>query len=184
MSSCPPCVTVGTGRRPSRAISVSGDGGGVPCARTRRTGARRRIAMENATARRTQNYVRTGLCRNIARSPADAAVVDEFGSVGMTKKVPRRSPLASAPRPRTPGGPPRRGRVPSSLPIVPAGKAPPSHPTRAPRQRPVAKVPRPRRPTLSRARHGGLCDLFEFFPDLPRPVRPASRAPTRRLLRR
>ena len=184
MSSCPPCVMVGTGRRPSRAISVSGDGGGLPCARTRRTGARRRIAMENATALLTQNYVRTCLCRKIARSLTDAAGVDVFRSVGMTKKVPRRSPLASAPRPRTPGAPPRRARVPSSPPIDPAGKAPPSHPTRAPRQRPVAKVPRPRRPTLVRATHGGLCDLFECFPDLPRPVRPASRAPKRRLLLR
>jgi hypothetical protein len=52
-------------------------------------------------------------------------------------------------------------------------------PTRAPRQRPVAMVPSPRRPTRVRAAgSGALLDLFEVFPDLPRPPRPANRRAT------
>jgi len=100
----------------------------------------------------------------------------------MAKKVPRRSPLASVPAPHTPGAPPKRGRVPSSPQIDPVRNAPPIQST--PRQRPVAKVPSPRRPTIVRGKDSGLRDLFEFFPDLPRPPRPAARSPKRRRLRR
>jgi hypothetical protein len=50
-----------------------------------------------------------------------------------------------------------------------------------PPQHPVAPPPNPRRPKLVRDIHGGsLLDLFQFFPDLPRPLRPRARLPHRR----
>lgn len=52
---------------------------------------------------------------------------------------------------------------------------------KAPRQRAAGKVPNPRRPRLVRDIGGNeLRDLFAFFPDLPRPVRPTARLPVRR----
>jgi len=101
----------------------------------------------------------------------------------MTKKLPRRSPLAAAPPPHAPGEPPD-GRVPSSPSVHPVKNAPPIRSTRAPRQRGVAKVPHPRRPKVVRARSAALGDLFEVFPDLPRPRRPVSRTVKRRPPRR
>jgi hypothetical protein len=45
-------------------------------------------------------------------------------------------------------------------------------------------VPNPRKPQLVRDVHGNeLKDLFDFFPDLPRPVRKAARVPARRTRR-
>ncbi|HVG56830.1 MAG TPA: hypothetical protein VM846_20495 [Vicinamibacterales bacterium] len=96
----------------------------------------------------------------------------------MTRKLPPRSPLAAAPTQRVPRGtPPKHGRVPSRPPAEPLKNAPQGQPTRAPRQRPVAKVPRPRRPQLVRGSGtGALTDLFDVFPDLPRPRRPRTRS--------
>jgi hypothetical protein len=91
------------------------------------------------------------------------------------KKTPRRSPLASAPPQRTPGTPPKHGRVPLSPPIDLLAAPATAWQTRAPRQRPVADVPNPRRLKVVRVVGGGeLCDLFAVFPDLPRPPRPRS----------
>jgi hypothetical protein len=43
---------------------------------------------------------------------------------------------------------------------------------RVPDQHPVSPRPHPRRPRVVRDIHGGtLLDLFEVFPDLPRPPR-------------
>ncbi|PYR78361.1 MAG: hypothetical protein DMF87_14420 [Acidobacteria bacterium] len=62
------------------------------------------------------------------------------------------------------------------------GAAPPERATPGtPRERRVAPPPNPRRPRLVPDIHGNeLRDLFEFFPDLPRPRRPAGRIPLRR----
>jgi hypothetical protein len=50
-----------------------------------------------------------------------------------------------------------------------------------PEQHGVGAVPNPVRPKLVRDVHGGaLQDLFEIFPDLPRPTRPKGRAPVQR----
>jgi hypothetical protein len=68
---------------------------------------------------------------------------------------------------------------------APAGKAPPEHASRAPRRRGVAPPPNPRKPRLVPDIHGNeLRDLFDFFPDLPRPRRPSGRVPLRRPRRR
>jgi hypothetical protein len=92
------------------------------------------------------------------------------------KKRPRRSPLANAPAPRAPTMPPP-GRVPLSSRTDPMAAPPATRQTRTPRQRPVAVVPNPRRPKVVRVVDGGeLRDLFEVFPDLPRPARAPSRA--------
>jgi len=94
----------------------------------------------------------------------------------VTKKTPRSSPLAAAPRQPVRAMPPS-GAVPSHPSPDPVTKAPPLRATRVPRQRAVAKVPNPKRPAFVRSRDGGdLLDLFAFFPDLPRPPRPAPRA--------
>ena len=78
---------------------------------------------------------------------------------------------------------PPHGAVPSHPSPDPVTKAPPLRPTRVPRQRAVAKVPNPRRPAHVRNTDGGdQLDLFAFFPDLPRPPRPAAR-PFKRLRR-
>ena len=70
----------------------------------------------------------------------------------------------------------RRKDVPAAL------KAPPHSAMKAP---PAGDVPHPRRPRPVRDVHGNeLMDLFMFFPDLPRPVRPRIRVPARRILRR
>jgi hypothetical protein len=187
---------------------VRGVGGGVPCARSSRTGTRSSVAIVKVADRRTGTYVRTPafvapvcrnalttflratsarrFCRNICvflRHAAAEAValclperlsgVPAWGALCVTKKRPRRSPLAAAPPPRAPGAPPQSG-VPSSPSVHPVKQAPPIRPTRAPRQRPVAKVPHPRRPEAVRAKSGALGDLFAVFRDLPRPRRPLS----------
>ena len=65
------------------------------------------------------------------------------------------------------------------------GGAPKSRVRRAPRERGVGKPPNPRTPTLVRdVRGGDLKDMFEIFPDIPQPARPARRraaAKSRRL---
>jgi hypothetical protein len=46
----------------------------------------------------------------------------------------------------------------------------------APKERGVGKLPNPRKPKLVRDVGGGaLKDMFELFPDLPRPSRPGRR---------
>jgi len=58
---------------------------------------------------------------------------------------------------------------------------PPQPASHAPRERGVGPPPNPRKPQLVRDVHGNeLKDLFEFFPDLPRPARRAARIPARR----
>jgi hypothetical protein len=54
-----------------------------------------------------------------------------------------------------------------------------------PPERGIAAPPNPRRPQLVRDVHGNeLMDLFDFFPDLPRPPRRRARLSARRLRRR
>ena len=77
-----------------------------------------------------------------------------------------------------------RKRVPGALGAAPRStmKPPPHSPMKAP---PAGEVPHPRRPRVVRDIHGNeLMDLFEFFPDLPRPPRPRTRLPPRRFPRR
>lgn len=58
----------------------------------------------------------------------------------------------------------------------------PLAPATAPRERGVTAPPNPRKPHLVLDVHGNeLKDLFEFFPDLPRPPRRGARVPVRRL---
>jgi len=58
-------------------------------------------------------------------------------------------------------------------------------PSHAPKERGIGALPNPRKPQLVRDVHGNeLMDLFDFFPDLPRPARPALRLPLRRPRRR
>jgi len=60
-------------------------------------------------------------------------------------------------------------------------QARPPKPTHPPRERGVGKPPNPRKPGLVRDVHGNeLKDLFQLFPDLPRPPRRAARIPARR----
>jgi hypothetical protein len=81
--------------------------------------------------------------------------------------------VPSARAPRTPPRGYALARVPA--PRIPA-EVPRQHLALAPKQRDVGAVPNPRRPKLVRDVHGGvLQDLFDFFPDLPRPRRPAVR---------
>jgi hypothetical protein len=84
--------------------------------------------------------------------------------------------------------PPRRGAasVPAERRVAdvpkgdPMSHTPPAGVARVPVRGPVAPPPNPRRPKLVRDVHGGaLLDLFEFFPDLPRPPRPTARVPLR-----
>jgi hypothetical protein len=110
----------------------------------------------------------------------------------VSKKRPKpvTSPLAHAPRPHVPGRPPQGQRVPSPRDGNPIAYTPrPPRAPRVPQQRPVGEVPNPRTPKLVRDVHGGvLKDMFEIFPDLPRPPRPAARVrariPGRHLRRR
>ena len=63
---------------------------------------------------------------------------------------------------------------------VPAPHVPVSHIARVPAPHLIGPLPNPRRPKLVRVVRGGvLGDLFEFFPDLPRPFRPPARVPLR-----
>lgn len=72
-----------------------------------------------------------------------------------------------APPERMPSRPPGRGAV------TPAPMPRPSPP---PKPHLVGKPPNPRQPALVRDLTGGvLKDMFEVFPDLPRPARPAPR---------
>jgi hypothetical protein len=58
-------------------------------------------------------------------------------------------------------------------------------PIHAPKERGIGAPPNPQKPKLVRDVHGNeLKDLFEFFPDLPRPPHPAPRVPMRRPRRR
>jgi hypothetical protein len=99
-------------------------------------------------------------------------VVPDRQAVGVRKK-PDRAPLAAAPRQHAPGKPPTGGAPPprTGVPVASAPSTP--QPARVPAQRPVGKVPNPRKPKLVQDVRGGvLQDLFEIFPDLPRPRRP------------
>jgi hypothetical protein len=69
-------------------------------------------------------------------------------------------------------------KVPKGDPIA---HVPAQHIARVPDQHPVGPPPNPRKPKLVRDVGGGvLGDLFELFPDLPRPRRPRARVPLRR----
>ena len=89
------------------------------------------------------------------------------------KDPPRHRPLGRAPEGRAPDG------------GVPKGSPPKSAARIAPKERGVGKPPNPRKPMLVRDVHGGdLKDMFEIFPDIPRPPRPSRKraaAKTRRL---
>src|ERR1044071_5961543 len=77
--------------------------------------------------------------------------------------------------------PPERGvpRTPHGNPL--AQPRPPEPVATPPPQRGVAALPNPRRPRVIRDVHGNeLMDLFEFFPDLPRPARRRARLSVRR----
>jgi hypothetical protein len=53
---------------------------------------------------------------------------------------------------------------------------------RAPKERGIGAPPNPQKPKLVRDVHGNeLLDLFDVFPDLPRPAHPAARVPVRHL---
>ena len=57
--------------------------------------------------------------------------------------------------------------------------------THAPKERGIGSMPNPRKPQLVRDVHGNeLMDLFQLFPDLPRPPRRAPRVPIRNPRRR
>ena len=85
----------------------------------------------------------------------------------MTKK------MTTPPRPR--GVP----RTPKGEPL--AQPRPPEPVAAAPPERGVAARPHPRKPQLVPDVHGNeLKDLFDFFPDLPRPPRRGARIPIRR----
>ena len=99
---------------------------------------------------------------------------------------PVRKPLGALPPPRPATKlPPLRpiGQTPGGNPMA---HAPLPHVARAPEEHPAGKPPNPRKPKLARDVHGGsLKDLFQIFPDLPRPAHPAPRTPLRRgVLRR
>jgi len=99
----------------------------------------------------------------------------------MTKK-PRRSRLGVVPPQRAPARPPRERAIALTPKADPLAQARPLEPAAAaPRERGVAPPPNPRKPQLVRDVHGNeLKDLFEFFPDLPRPMRRRARIPMRR----
>ena len=96
------------------------------------------------------------------------------------RRTPRQGAIGEAPTPRQPRTPPR-GHVITRVPKARgAAVVPPPHVPRAPRRPVVGAVPNPRKPKLVRdARGGALKDLFEIFPDLPRPRRPARRVRAR-----
>jgi hypothetical protein len=81
----------------------------------------------------------------------------------VTKKSKPRHPLAAVP--------PQRG----------ISRRPPQKVKQAPAERGIGKLPNPRKPKLVRDVHGNeLRDLFQFFPDLPRPPRRPARVPPRK----
>jgi hypothetical protein len=64
-------------------------------------------------------------------------------------------------------------------------QARPAHATYPPIERGINPPPNPRKPRLVRDVHGNeLRDLFQFFPDLPRPPRRPARVPLRSPRRR
>ena len=63
----------------------------------------------------------------------------------------------------------------------PTSHVPAQHVARVPAPHPIGPPPNPRKPKLVRDVRGGvLRDLFELFPDLPRPPRARARVPPRR----
>jgi hypothetical protein len=94
------------------------------------------------------------------------------------------SHYGAAPRERPPAKTPRSlkavPRTPHGNPMAQASLLRP-HVNRPPKPHRVGAPPNPRRPKLVRDVDGGaLLDLFRFFPDLPRPRRPAgSTGPSR-----
>jgi hypothetical protein len=99
----------------------------------------------------------------------------------MTKKH-RRSKLGVVPPERAPARRPRERGIAPTPKGQPLAQARPTQPTAAaPRERGVAPPPNPRKPQLVHDVHGNeLMDLFQFFPDLPRPPRRRARIPARR----
>jgi hypothetical protein len=102
----------------------------------------------------------------------------------MTKKY--RSRLGEVPPEHVPATrPPERG-VPRTPKGQPLAQARPLQPSGAPPpERGAGPTPHPRKPPLVRDIHGNeLMDLFDFFPDLPRPRRRPARLVLRRTRRR
>jgi hypothetical protein len=99
----------------------------------------------------------------------------------MTKKH-RRSKLGVVPPERAPARRPRERGIAPTPKGQPLAQARPTQPAAAaPRERGIAPPPNPRKPQLVHDVHGNeLKDLFEFFPDLPRPPRRRARIPARR----
>jgi len=102
----------------------------------------------------------------------------------MTKKY--RSRLGEVPPEHVPAVAPRERRVAPTPKGQPLAQPRPLEPSgMPPLERGVAPPPNPRTPRLVRDVHGNeLMDLFEFFPDLPRPRRKPPRMVVRRLRRR
>jgi hypothetical protein len=100
----------------------------------------------------------------------------------MTKKQNHRTTVGRVPPERgLSQRPPLRGiaLTPKGEPL--AQPRPPERVAAAPRERGVGAVPNPRKPQLVRDVHGNeLMDLFDVFPDLPRPPRTVARIPARR----
>src|SRR5438477_2080862 len=70
MNSCPLTSVVGTGRRPSREMSVSGDGGAVPCA-CGTTSTSTTAMMQSAAVRKRLSFYLGGRRRvAVGRKPA------------------------------------------------------------------------------------------------------------------
>jgi hypothetical protein len=103
---------------------------------------------------------------------------------GPVTKTPPRSPRGQPPPEHRPGRPPRQhpiARTPKGEPMAQARTPEPIH---APKERGIGPPPNPRKPKLVRDVHGNeLMDLFQLFPDLPRPPRRAPKL-RRRLARR
>jgi len=98
----------------------------------------------------------------------------------MTKKY--RLRFAVAPPEHRPALRPPERAVPRTPKGQPLAQPRPLEPgSAAPRERGVGLLPNPRKPRLVRDVHGNeLMDLFEFFPDLPRPAYKPARTPVRR----
>jgi hypothetical protein len=140
--------------------------------------ARSRRARPLIAARGARREARTRVLHGRVRwrrPPHVHRIATDWPGAGVKKKR-APVPLAAAPRPHAPGKPPTGG-VPPPRRGVPVAHAPSSpRSARVPAQRPVGKVPNPRKPKLVQDVDGGvLKDMFEIFPDLPRPPRPALR---------
>ena len=114
------------------------------------------------------------------------ASVYAIAQTKMTKKQHPRSKRGQPPPEHRPAQVPRARpipRTPSGEPMAQAPRA--SERKRAPKERGIGAPPNPQKPRLVRDVHGNeLKDLFEFFPDLPHPARPAARVPSRHPRRR